>query len=186
MQHVGEIRYAFEISKSGRGRIKYIWSACEDCGKERWVRLLFNKPRNKICHLCASKRGAKVPRWWMIGERNHRWKGGKYLNTRGYVITRIQRDDPLWSMTQKSKYSKGRGQIVEHRLVMARHLGRCLHPWEIVHHKNGVKTDNRIENLELLPSVKDHLVDTETKAYIKKLEEENKKLRSQMKFESKV
>lgn len=54
------------------------------------------------------------------------------INRDGYKIVRI-----------------GGRQLREHRVVMESHLGRALDPWENVHHKNGVRCDNRIENLEL-------------------------------------
>jgi hypothetical protein len=60
-----------------------------------------------------------------------------------YLQVRLERGDFFFSMCASGPY------VLEHRLVMAKHLGRCLHKWEVVHHKNGIKTDNRIENLEL-------------------------------------
>jgi HNH endonuclease len=61
----------------------------------------------------------------------------------GYVQIVVPLDDPLILMADK------RGRIFEHRLVMARHLGRVLLSEEHVHHRNGDKQDNRLENLEL-------------------------------------
>lgn len=58
----------------------------------------------------------------------------------GYVVLQM-RDHPMASKS---------GALFEHRLVMAEHLGRMLLPTEVVHHINGVRNDNRIENLELL------------------------------------
>jgi hypothetical protein len=95
-------------------------------------------PSRLRCRHCGGKVGTKR------GSLNPNWKGGRKLLNVGYFVVYISSDDFFHPMADKKRY------VLEHRLVMAKHLNRCLLPWEVVHHKNGIKTDNRIENLELL------------------------------------
>lgn len=66
--------------------------------------------------------------------------GYGYLNSDGYRIIYVPGGHPN---------ATRHGAIQEHRFVMSEKLGRPLAPNESVHHRNGIKDDNRIENLEL-------------------------------------
>ena len=67
----------------------------------------------------------------------------KIIDDQGYVLLPIK-DHP-----NSRKGGHNGGRVSEHRYVMSQYLGRPLFDNENVHHKNGDKTDNRIENLEL-------------------------------------
>jgi hypothetical protein len=78
-------------------------------------------------------------------EKHPQWKGGKhYCN--GYIAV----------LAPEHPNSNKRGRIYEHRLVIEDKIGRYLTKNESVHHINGIKTDNRLENLVVCKSQKEH------------------------------
>lgn len=139
MPEIGEIKRVKEIRKHwNNGNSKFIWHACIDCGKERWIALRNGNPRNPRCKSCANKLKLHPS-----GSKARHWKGGRKLSE-GYAFILLQSSDFFYPMADP------KGYIPEHRLIMAKHLRRCLQPWEIVHHKNGDTLDNRIKNLQIL------------------------------------
>lgn len=78
-----------------------------------------------------------------IGPANHNFKAGRYTTSEGYVRVLLDPSDPLISMADGKRY------VLEHRLVMARLIGRPLMADESVHHIDGDRGNNTAGNLQL-------------------------------------
>lgn len=75
-----------------------------------------------------------------FGSRNPKWRGGE-----------IEQDGRVIVYAPGHPYPSCHGtHVLRYRLVMEKHLGRFLLPSEIVHHKNDIPDDDRIENLEVM------------------------------------
>jgi hypothetical protein len=79
-----------------------------------------------------------------LGSFSTAWQGGRpKTRSDGYQSVYLDISDPLSLMRNRAGY------VLEHRLIMARHLGRVITANETVHHINGKHHDNRIENLQI-------------------------------------
>ena len=89
-----------------------------------------------------------------MGKLNPQWKGGKVYTEKGYVY--------IYSPEHPNNVKEG--YVLEHRLVMEKELGRYLTGDELVHHINGIRDDNRPENLEVL-SFGEHIKRTQNERH---------------------
>uniref|UniRef100_A0A6M3JWE8 Putative homing endonuclease n=1 Tax=viral metagenome TaxID=1070528 RepID=A0A6M3JWE8_9ZZZZ len=161
MPEIGDVKRGREIGKNDKSHL-YIWVNCATCGKGKWIVRRQRFLDYLGCVSCRTK-----------GDKNPYWRGGRRKTKQGYVNIKLQPDDFFFPMAND-------GYVFEHRLVMAKSLGRNLHSWEIVHHKNSIRDDNRIENLEIVSEF-GHMQVTQLESKIKKLEkkimEQNKTIK---------
>ncbi len=139
MPAIGDIKRSDELGYESRR--KRVWAACIYCGAMRWVYTAKNgEPSESTCRHCVNR----------AGELNARWSGGRVNHFSGYIWVMVFPNDFFYPMANKQGY------VLEHRLVMAKHLGRCILLSEVVHHINGIKDDNRRDDLRLYGSSGEH------------------------------
>ncbi len=80
-------------------------------------------------------------------EKSYMWKGGRVVDSSGYILIK----------NTEHPYADKNGYVFEHRLIIEKKLGRYLLPAEVIHHINGIKDDNREENLELFKNNSEHI-----------------------------
>jgi hypothetical protein len=157
---IGDKTNGINLGLKSRGI--FIWSACPQCKSERWIG---KNQITKFCMSCAAINRKNT------GEKNPRWNGGVRQDKDGYRYITVDENHPFINMSGKVFiHGKYRYYIAEHRLVMAFKLNRPLNKTELVHHLNGIKDDNRPENLELMKCHKDHLPSMNIQHIISSLE----------------
>lgn len=118
------------LEESGRDKANRKMWLCEClCGNKKVIASRHLVQGKTVT--CGCKIGRKLPKpaLGLKGNKHPRWKGGKYINSDGYVM--VYRGD--------GKY------VAEHRLIT-----NCFDPKLIVHHKNHNRADNRLDNLEIM------------------------------------
>jgi len=115
-------------------------SCCIDCGKKNSI---YHK-RCAECNYKSPERNKKISEN-QTGSGNPNWKGGRFKDANGYIRIKMK----------GHRLSDHNGYIREHRLIAEKKYSRKLKKGEIVHHLNGIRDDNRPENL-VITTLKSH------------------------------
>lgn len=135
-----------------------MWICRCDCGREYLVqRSNLISGNSTQCRICASKYKTPVKHSIKSKEKNRlSHLGNKSWNFKGRIKTTAGYIMIYMPNHPNSVGGRGGIYISEHRLVMEKHLGRYLTRKEVVHHINGIRNDNRIENLILFSNLSAH------------------------------
>lgn len=126
----------------------------ESAIQHRATRLGLHKDKAKRSELLKGARS---------GEKSWNWKGGRCISKDGYIKVL----DKTWHSADPNGY------VLEHRYLMEKHIGRPLTANEDVHHINGDKQDNRLENLQIIDHVEHTIL---THKGLKRSEETGRKI----------
>lgn len=125
---------------------------------------------NENIKLCACGCGQEVKNRFRKGhyinilnrinilENHPKWKGGRKIDVYGYVLVKLR----------NYRHCNNQGYVFEHRYIYEQYHKCCLLPWIVIHHKNEIRNDNRIENLEPMTHKEHHRLHKLGKSYVKK------------------
>lgn len=145
----GRLTVLHRVPRDGHRSKKFtgtMWKVQCSCGVEKSVAgLSLRKGHTLSCGCLRDERtGAACKR--RGGDKHWNWNGGRSVSKKGYA--RIARSvvEVIYPDAIIRKYH---GDVFEHIAAMSHHLKRAMLPGETIHHKNGIRTDNAIGNLEL-------------------------------------
>ncbi len=119
-----------------------------DPNKKYGMHSLSEEDRRAIYERIVTKRKSKDNYRTVSGDKHHLWKGGKTVEANGYIA--VYHPEYTGKKIRKN-------YVYEHRWNMEQHLGRKLEPGEEIHHIDGNRKNNKLDNLMLFKNKSEHL-----------------------------